>query len=198
MLAIDGKKNCPSCKLTKPVVSFSKNRATKDGLQTYCKECLAEKKNMKDGDRSHMVRTVYGRTQDYYRGPNHGQSKTPLYRTWANMRRRCKDPNVDAYKWYGGRGISVCQEWEENFLVFKEWADSTGYEHGFELDRENSDGNYEPSNCRWATKTENLKNRRAYLPEELEVRLKQEAERQHKGVYAIIREAIELYLDAGT
>lgn len=90
----------------------------------------------------------------------HGLShKELLYGVWCAMRRRCSNPNVQEFHNYGGRGISVCQEWSE-YPAFREWALSNGYAEGLEIDRENNGGNYEPGNCRWVTPTKNSRNKR--------------------------------------
>jgi len=89
----------------------------------------------------------------------HGQSKTKLYYIWHGMIRRCLSISHPRYSDYGGRGIGVCNEWRE-FVKFKEWADSAGYYEGLTLERDNVDGDYEPSNCRWITNFEQQSNRR--------------------------------------
>lgn len=88
----------------------------------------------------------------------HGGTNTPLYQRWRAMLGRCEDPNHRAWKNYGGRGIEACAEWHD-FSEFR--ADmGPGFAPHLELDRINPDGNYEPSNCRWATRVEQQNNRR--------------------------------------
>lgn len=79
----------------------------------------------------------------------HGMSGTKVYKTWHNMRSRCNNPKATKYEIYGGRGIKVCDEWENSFHSFYDWCLANGYEEGLTIDRINGDGNYEPSNCRW-------------------------------------------------
>ncbi len=81
----------------------------------------------------------------------HHLSYHPLYGVWHSMNQRCKNPNFSEYKNYGGRGISVCKEWETNFLSFYNWAISHGYRKGLSIDRIDNDKGYYPQNCRWIT-----------------------------------------------
>jgi len=84
---------------------------------------------------------------------------SPEYHSWASMIQRCTNENRVAWEYYGGRGIRVCDAWLRSFEVF--FADMGPRPLGTSLDRINGDGNYEPNNCRWATKEEQSKNRRA-------------------------------------
>lgn len=89
----------------------------------------------------------------------HGWSRTKLYKSWRDMKYRCEDAKRERYQSYGGRGISVCKEWSESFEAFRNWALENGYHVGLTIDRIDVNGNYEPSNCRWATKEEQSKNK---------------------------------------
>jgi hypothetical protein len=88
-----------------------------------------------------------------------GHKSSKLYKVWERMLRRTTNPNHDTYKYYGGRGIKVCDAWK-NSVVFMVWASSHGYKEGLELDRKNNNGNYCPENCRFVTKSLNCVNRR--------------------------------------
>jgi hypothetical protein len=93
-------------------------------------------------------------------GIKHGLYYHPLYRVWSGMKYRCNTIRVSGENWHG-RGIKVCDEWQ-TFIPFYEWAINNGYQKGLTIDRINNDGNYEPSNCRFATYSEQNKNKRKY------------------------------------
>lgn len=91
----------------------------------------------------------------------HGGHNERLYHKWEGMRDRCNNPNCAKYADYGGRGIKVCEEWND-YASFRDWALANGYEVGLEIDRHpNNDGNYEPGNCRFVTRKKNMNNTRA-------------------------------------
>ena len=102
---------------------------------------------------SHKV--VHGEAKSKYSPP------TRLYRIWDHIKRRCYNDNEYCYERYGGRGIIVCKEWAKSFLVFRSWAVETGYSNDpavdITIDRIDNDGNYEPSNCQWLTRSENTR-----------------------------------------
>lgn len=88
----------------------------------------------------------------------HGMTKTKIYKVWSDMIRRCENPRAQNYRNYGARGITICSRWRDSFEAFLE--DMGLPEPGLSLDRINTDGDYEPSNCRWATDAEQTQNRR--------------------------------------
>ena len=94
------------------------------------------------------------------RATTHGGSKTRLYKIWQAMKDRCGNPNNTAYKDYGGRGITVCKAWLEDFAVFQEWALSNGYSDKLSIDRIDVNGGYSPKNCRWADAKTQRENQR--------------------------------------
>ena len=89
----------------------------------------------------------------------HGKSGTALYNVYVLMKRRCNNPKMSDYKWYGGKGITVCDEWMESFESFYSWALSNGYEKGLTIDRVDPKRNYCPDNCRWITIEDQQSNR---------------------------------------
>lgn len=119
--------------------------------------CLAREKQSENGKKK-----KHGLTYD-------ADGKcTRIYRIWSQMKTRCFNSKDDHFKDYGGRGISVCDEWKNDFKTFHDWALEKGYSDDLSIDRIDSNGNYEPSNCRWATSYEQTNNRRTTVILELD------------------------------
>lgn len=91
--------------------------------------------------------------------PTHKQTKTRLFNIWQKMKERCSCPTNDAYINYGARGICVCDEWKNDFLCFKKWAEENGYKDNLTIERKNVNENYCPENCCWIPKGEQANNK---------------------------------------
>lgn len=138
-------RECEECHRTLPITKFGTMRLRKgeqgERRHRKCRDCVLGSRVSLSGELHHATR------------------RTPTYNSWKAMIRRCTDPNSNGWKYYGGRGITVCDDWLHNFATF---LDEMGERpEGMTLDRIDSDGNYEPGNCRWATPKQQAANRRA-------------------------------------
>lgn len=146
-------------KFGKLYVMKKTNEKNKSGDYKYKCQCdcgeivLVVGSNLKNGH-SKSCGCVRRRISKGYRMKN-----IRLYSIYCNMKQRCYNKNTRQYKNYGGRGIKVCDEWLNNYTSFYNWAINNGYKDNLTIDRINVNGNYEPTNCRWATNEEQKYNK---------------------------------------
>jgi hypothetical protein len=148
--------------------AFSVRKLTRSGMETlryYPVECVCGTK--KDIQSSNLM---YGRTLScgcLYRetrrliSRTHGESGSHLYLALMNMIARCYDSHNDRFDDYGGRGITICDEWRHDFPAFRDWALANGYKPGLTIERKDVNGNYEPRNCTWIPHADQSKNCRS-------------------------------------
>jgi len=96
----------------------------------------------------------------YINGTTHGKSKTRIYQTWVNMKQRCNNIKSKDFYEYGGRGVTICDEWRNDFKAFYDWAMANGYAANLEIDRRDNNGNYEPLNCRFVNEATQARHKR--------------------------------------
>ena len=145
-------KECTRCHRSLPATTdyFFKTEKTKPGLRPYCRDCTNETRRLKHAPNKKRDVERHGYC------PKSGA--IPEYHSWCAMIKRCENPKDHAYRNYGGRGILVCQQWHAFSVFLADMGRRPSSSHS--IDRINNDGNYEPSNCRWATKIEQSSNTR--------------------------------------
>jgi hypothetical protein len=142
------------------VISFARRK--KDELEWHCRcECGTETIVNGRSIRKGLSKSCgcFRKDKTMEMRTTHGQSKTRLYKIWLGMRARTGNPNEKIYKYYGGRGISICNEWS-SYEGFRLWALESGYSGNLTIDRSNCDKNYCADNCRWVSIADQQRNRR--------------------------------------
>lgn len=124
------------------------------------KTCIVEGGNLRSGRQKSCgcIVSERGREMLIQMNTKHGLYDTRIYGIRRNMLQRCYNPKAKRYEFYGGKGVTVCEEWKRDFMSFYRWALENGYQEDLTLDRIDVNGNYEPSNCRWVTLKEQNQN----------------------------------------
>ncbi len=141
------------------VIEFVPNEKSHSYWKCKCdcgNECVVSTDNLKNAN----VTSCGCYHKEMFCNLKHGKRKSRLYKTWQNMKTRCYNQRNKNYKYYGERGIMLCDEWKDDFKAFHDWAMQNGYNDTLTIDRIDVNGDYEPSNCRWVTMKEQGRNKR--------------------------------------
>ena len=182
-------------------ISLPRSESRDDGKPN---EVLVDVRCDCGSDRSVLVKNLLngdsqscGCATDHYAYRGLSKQHPALYKCWTNMRERCLNPGNVAYRFYGGKGVTVCGEWRDavtGFPAFAAWAKGQAYEPGLTIDRIDPDGNYEPANCRWITARENILRAGRILDDEDENRLTALRARTGRSVADITELALNAFL----
>jgi hypothetical protein len=140
------------------------DRAGKKRNKRYLCRCSCGKQHISRGDNlvSGAVKSCGCLRHNSPPNKTHGMKHHAMYGVWQNMKNRCYREKDSHYANYGGKGVTVCDEWKTSFESFRDWMWENGWKQGLEIDREDNDGNYSPENCRIVTRSENLFNKGIY------------------------------------
>lgn len=123
------------------------------------KETVVQRAHLKSG----TTKSCGCLREEINRTPKHGETNTPVYGIWSGIKFRCNNPDSQAYKYYGARGIKMCDEWEDDYPTFKKWMVEQGYKKGLTVERIDFNKGYTPDNCRLVPLEEQTKNTRRNL-----------------------------------
>lgn len=132
-------------------------KRSKNGHKQY--KCICDCGNIKIV-RGDTLKNGSSRSCGCSQGVMHGYSKSKLYKILNGMKNRCYNKNAYNYSYYGGRCITICDDWLNDFMTFYDWAINSGYKEGLSIDRIDVNGNYDPNNCRWKTSKQQCNNKR--------------------------------------